>query len=1050
MSQSKLISHQKTKSLNEKELQSQKNAKNISIQANKSSKMKNSSFNLSKSPLLKNKINYRPHNDAFQKEESPLQKLNLNDQVKIHLSQQNFKMTQNFTNKSQSGIQSPILNPNSKSMQIKYSNKYFIDNMQSNHSSPKNLNQKSTGFSFYTNTQNTCNNSQDQLDNVINQTPKNSNMSKLLKKQLNNSQNQVNNNNNSSNIIQLQQQNNYNSQYFFKKNQHSKQNSLIQQESFNQKQMSQQVNNRILVLNQKQKRIFKNQQFQTFFYSPYQRQNDQFMHEQSEEIKANSNFNSNEIFNLNNSQNMSGNLMENSGGFNTFQQALSPKNNPNIQMNQSSVQNDKLIFKKRDSENDIFSTSRKEHRMVELMKQKIQNNVFSGYIFPKQEKLISRISYLTSKLNPYYEKTINLINDIENKKLQYGNETKQQQNDNFLIEMQQQQAQLNMNMSNQHNDEQDGIFNYINIKNLTKAESIELSHKQGCQNIIKAETLEFFYVYIQVKAMPTPIRVCFKTPISKLKVFISKSTIFPSKFQNDYILQSNVIRVDDGSNSQFTFDKLYFGILSEIEQEIRITIKFGMEKKTVPMITNKVKSQEQPDSFTQDFSRTNMKRQQRHISTPILAQDVAEIKQRRRMKLLHNQKNGEEKDFQQQNIQQVYYYNPDTHKTISQEKYQQFNQKHKEVTEKKRQMDEMQYYHKDYTMKIKDLQKQLNQTFSAINERKKEVIKFSNAWAKIILQILGFKILYQKIKRKSNYMRNQKDITIRIKLMIIRMQRQINKNYGNLSTEQKAIYNTREALEFFCKKFKKKSKQAAGKLVTNFLRNKKQFYSIEHYVFGYYNTINMIITRWRDFKIKRENFKRMLGFLFDKYFSKVLETISKTGTDKDDFFTIINNARRIEKVKTETTRQKFIECYLDRRKVEYSQDLFKYFKIFQQKNKKKLMYIQALMNKRKDEEIDFHSNKFDEVNEDKEKQIDQLLFNQVIQQKSDQSIIPPRYFIVPSYEVLKQVVCETFVKVKDEHIVKKLREEKIKKNWSEQVFLQKLIQNDDDITQKQV
>ncbi|KAL4460376.1 hypothetical protein ABPG74_000127 [Tetrahymena malaccensis] len=1048
MKQSKLISHQKTKSLNEKELQiqHQRNAKNISFQGNLSSMMKNSQSKDSKSPLLNNKINYRIQNETFQKEESPLEGLHLNDQVKTHLSQQNFLLQQNLTNKSQSGLQSPILNPNSKSMQIKQSNKYFIDQMHSFQSSPKNLNQKSTGFSFYTNTQNTCNNSQDQLDNIINQTPKNLNKQTLLKKQLlNNSQSQGNNNS-YTNSIYLQQQNYNNSQYFQKKNQHSKQNSLIQQESFNQKQMSQQVNNKIFILNQKQKNILKNQQLQKLFYSPYKRQNDHFMHEQAEEIKATSNFNSNEIFNLNNSQNMSNNIMENSGGFNTIQQALSPKNN---QMNQSGIVNDKLSLKKRDSENDIFSTSRKEHRMVELMKQKIQNNVFSGYVFPKQEKLISRISYLTSKLNPYYEKTINLINDIENKKLQYGNETKQQ-NDAFLLEMQQQQIQLNMNMSNQHNDDQDGVFNYINIKNLSKAESIELSHKQGCQNIIKAETLEFFYVYIQVKAMPAPIRVCFKTPISKLKVFISKSTIFPSKFQNDYILQSNVIRVDDGSNSQFTFEKLYFGILSEIEQEIRITIKFGSEKKVAPIITNKVKSQEQQDAFTQELNKTNMKRQQRHISTPILAQDVAEIKQRRRMKLLQNSKNGEEKDFQQQNIQQIYYFSPDTHKTISQEKYQQFNQKHKEVTEKKRQLDEMQYYHKDYTIKIKDLQKQLNQTFSAINERKKEVIKFSNTWAKIILQIQGIKLLYQKIKRKSNHMRIQKDITIRIKLMILKMQKQANKNYGNLSPQQKALYNTRETLELFCKHFKKKQKQIAGKLVTKFLKNKKQFYSIEHYVFGYYNTINMIITRWREFKTKRENFKRMLGFLFDKYFSKVLETISKTGTDKDDFFTIINNARRIEKVKTETTRQKFIECYLDRRKVEYSQDLFKYFKIFQQNNKKKLMYIQALMNKRKEEEIDFHANKFDEVNEDKEKQIDQLLFNQVIQQKSDQSIMPPRYFIVPSYEILKQVVCETFVKVKDENIVKKLREEKIKKNWSEQVFLQKLIQNDDDITQKVV
>ncbi|KAL4507167.1 hypothetical protein ABPG72_001960 [Tetrahymena utriculariae] len=1046
MKQSKQINHQKTKSLNEKELQSQhqRNVKNISIQANQSSMMKNTQSNSSKSPLLKNKINYRQKNEVFKKQQSPQEGFNLDDQVKIHLSHKNFKIPQNFTYKSQSGLQSPILNPNNKSMQIKHSNKYFIDHMQSFHSSPKNF-QKSTGFSFYTNTQNTCNNSQDQLENMINQTPKNQNKSNSLKKQLLNSS--QSNNNNSANNIYFQQQNYNNSQYFFKKNQHSKQNSLIQQDSFNQKQLSQQVNNKILMLNQKQKNIFKNQQFQKFFYSPYQRQNDQFVHDQAEEITANTNFNSNEAFYLNNSQNMSNNLMENSSGFNAIQQALSPKSN---QMNQSSMYNDKSSLKKRDSENDIFSTSRKEHRMVELMKSKIQNNVFSGYVFPKQEKLISRISYLTSKLNPYYEQTINLINDIENKKLQYGNETKQQQNDNFVLEMQQQQIQLNMNQSNQHNDEQDGIFNYVNIKNLPKAESIELSHKQGCQNIIKAETLEFFYVYIQVKAMPTPIRVCFKTPISKLKVFISKSTIFPSKFQNDYILQSNVIRVDDGSNSQFTFDKLYFGILSEIEQEIKISIKFGMEKKVVPIITNKAKSQEQSDAFTQDFSRTHMKRQQRHISTPILAQDVAEIKHRRRMKLLQNTKNGEEKNFQQQNIQQVFYFNPDTHKTISQEKYQQFNQKHKEVTEKKRQLDEMQYYHKDYTMKIKDLQKLLNQTFSAINERKKEVTKFSNAWAKIILQILGIKLLYQKIKRKSNHIRTQKDITIRIKLMIIKMQRYANKSYGNFSPQQKALYNTRETLELFCKHFKKNSKQAAGKLITKFLKNKKQFYAIEQYVFGYYNTINMIITRWREFKTKRENFKRMLGFLFDKYFSKVLETISKTGTDKDDFFTIINNARRIEKVKTETTRQKFIECYLDRRKVEYSQDLFKYFKIFQQNNKKKLMYIQALMNKRKEEEIDFHTNKFDEVNEDKEKQIDQLLFNQVIQQKSEQSIIPPRYFIVPSYEVLKQVVCETFVKVKDENIVKKLREEKIKKNWSDQVFLQKLIQNDDDISQKQV
>lgn len=61
----------------------------------------------------------------------------------------------------------------------------------------------------------------------------------------------------------------------------------------------------------------------------------------------------------------------------------------------------------------------------------------------------------------------------------------------------------------------------------------------------------------------------------------------------------------------------------------------------------------------------------------------------------------------------------------------------------------------------------------------------------------------------------------------------------------------------------------------------------------------MIISRWREFRTKKENFKRMLGFLFDKYFSKVLETISKTGSDANDFFTIIKNARRIDKVKTE-------------------------------------------------------------------------------------------------------------------------------------------------------
>jgi hypothetical protein len=60
----------------------------------------------------------------------------------------------------------------------------------------------------------------------------------------------------------------------------------------------------------------------------------------------------------------------------------------------------------------------------------------------------------------------------------------------------------------------------------------------------------------------------------------------------------------------------------------------------------------------------------------------------------------------------------------------------------------------------------------------------------------------------------------------------------------------------------------------------------------------MIASRYREFHIKKSNYTKMLGFLFDKYFSKILENFTKE-YDSNDFMKQTINARKINKIKTE-------------------------------------------------------------------------------------------------------------------------------------------------------
>lgn len=102
-----------------------------------------------------------------------------------------------------------------------------------------------------------------------------------------------------------------------------------------------------------------------------------------------------------------------------------------------------------------------------------------------------------------------------------------------------------------------------------------------------------------------------------------------------------------------------------------------------------------------------------------------------------------------------------------------------------------------------------------------------------------------------------------------------------------------------CKVLRKKAKKRAKVILIDIFMNKRMTLMFSSYLIRYIKTINMIAKRWREFKKKKDNFQSLLGHLFDKYFSKVLETISKSTTENEDFSSQILNARRIEKLKTE-------------------------------------------------------------------------------------------------------------------------------------------------------
>jgi len=71
------------------------------------------------------------------------------------------------------------------------------------------------------------------------------------------------------------------------------------------------------------------------------------------------------------------------------------------------------------SEDELFSTSRRERRAYELLKNKVfrspvslgnsNNNSEIGVIPRVSEKMLSKTSYLTNKLNKYYEHTMGLV-----------------------------------------------------------------------------------------------------------------------------------------------------------------------------------------------------------------------------------------------------------------------------------------------------------------------------------------------------------------------------------------------------------------------------------------------------------------------------------------------------------------------------------------------------------------------------------------------------------------------------------------------------------------
>ena len=68
----------------------------------------------------------------------------------------------------------------------------------------------------------------------------------------------------------------------------------------------------------------------------------------------------------------------------------------------------------------------------------------------------------------------------------------------------------------------------------------------------------------------------------------------------------------------------------------------------------------------------------------------------------------------------------------------------------------------------------------------------------------------------------------------------------------------------------------------------------------------------------------------------------------------------------------------------------------------KFGHMKLLFRKRQEEQgLDFKANRFEVVSEDREQEISSLLFNQTMPVSEKESLNPPRFFVVPSFEILK-------------------------------------------------
>ncbi|KAM3138887.1 hypothetical protein pb186bvf_009090 [Paramecium bursaria] len=449
---------------------------------------------------------------------------------------------------------------------------------------------------------------------------------------------------------------------------------------------------------------------------------------------------------------------------------------------------------------------------------------------PKRSRVLHQMALITQKMTPDFMKGTHILDRVESKDLDF----KQNEAESTIVKRTTMYGEHQIIYTNPPVELMPSLWNQIELRQV-----------------------EFYYLKIRCKGMSVPLQFFMKQEINtNFKIFLSPLNPYPTKFSCDQVFTIKGWKYKYDESKIFNNDYLYLSIVSEADTIMKVKFYFGQIKKS------------------QTYTKMNKSSESIQMDPQILKTEIAEIKKRRRMKLLQMQ-GGQMKDLVQQNIKHIVDYNEDYQKSQREWRKQQSNIQIQEVIERKRVIEVCEQQRKEINLTQKQVSKAIRFQQSLIQHKKFVKNKICSNWLTSLTLCLLTQKINQVYKHKQEVIKESRLMALHVKRIMKRMHNQLTTTKG-LSIFDRCQFDTKMVLTIFCSQIYYKQETHFIKKSLPVLKIRAQVFQFKQHLLLTHSKILKIRNKFKEFIQKYRNFKTTLNIIWNKYFKDQFAIIQQS------------------------------------------------------------------------------------------------------------------------------------------------------------------------------